>query len=324
MPCSLYKKLRSQIDVDHSAALVRPFEVFRSDEATGGEFDDPVPMAVIAGLLVDRRPTAERGSNPLLRVTKVRRAMTALFAARPLLEAACAQPEVCSGCNAHKIGLCASLDAEALRDVAASGERICFGPREVLFRQGDPAAHIFILNDGTARLTHLLPDGRQAAVGLRFGGDVLGFTTEEAHHLGAEALTAATACRISRRELDRLLRQHPGLERQFIDLCARELAATQSHLVALGRFTAEERVAAFLISLAEAQERRGHQGPVFDVPTTRADVGELLGLTLETVSRAVSTFRRRGWLRARGLHEVELLDRAALASLASGEGPGHE
>lgn len=91
-------------------------------------------------------------------------------------------------------------------------------------------------------------------------------------------------------------------------------------MLALGRFTAEERVAAFLISLVEQQERRGRQGPVFDLPVTRADIGEFLGLTLETVSRSVSAFRKWGWIRLHGQSGVELTNRAALAALAAGEG----
>jgi len=140
---------------------------------------------------------------------------------------------------------------------------------------------------------------------------VLGFTPDAEHGLGAEALTEAPACRIGRRELERLFRLHPALERHFLDFCARELAATQDHLVAIGRFTAEERVAAFLVSFAEAQERRGRRGPVFDLPATRADMGDLLGLTLETVSRTLSAFNEIGLItvdqRSIGIKDVEAL-----------------
>ena len=79
-------------------------------------------------------------------------------------------------------------------------------------------------------------------------------------------------------------------------------------------------MAAFLVSLVEAQERRGHVGPVFDLPATRADIGEFLGLTLETVSRAVSAFRKRGWIRLHGHSGIELTDRDSLVGLGAGEG----
>lgn len=228
-------------------------------------------------------------------------------------------PHSCIGCEGRFVGICAPLSEGVLAAVSQAGEIRALKPRDALFLQGDKAQHVFILHEGTARLTHLLHDGRQAAVGLRFGGDVVGFTVSDEHHLGAEALTPLRVCRISRTEFETLLRQQPELERHFIDTCARELAMTQGHLVSLARFTAEERVAAFLIGVAEAQECRGHGGQILAMPATRADLGELLGLTLETVSRTMGAFARRGWLRALGQNSVELVDRRALSALALGK-----
>jgi CRP/FNR family transcriptional regulator len=74
-----------------------------------------------------------------------------------------------------------------------------------------------------------------------------------------------------------------------------------------------------LLVLIEAQEKRGRQGPVFELPATRADIGEFLGLTLETVSRAISAFRKRGWLKLHGHSGIELVNRAQLSGLASGD-----
>ena len=121
-------------------------------------------------------------------------------------------------------------------------------------------------------------------------------------------------------DLEQLFRRYPLLERRFLDLCTRELAQSQEHIMALGRFTAEERVAGFLLSLMEAQRRRSHRGPVFDLPATRADIGEFLGLTLETVSRAISSFRRRDLIRLHGQSGFEILNEAALIALGTGEG----
>lgn len=232
-------------------------------------------------------------------------------------------PRSCEGCEGLLIGLCAPLGKDALAAVSDSGDIMTFKARETLFGQGDAPSHVFILHEGTARLTHLLQDGRQTAVGLRFGGDLLGFTLGSEHHFSAEALTPMQVCRIARRDFDALLRHQPKLERHFLDICARELAMTQDHLISLARFTAEERVAAFLMSLAEALECRGHRGSILVIPATRADLGELLGLTLETVSRTMGAFKRRGWLRPHGQHGVELLDRAALAALAAGDTAKH-
>lgn len=229
-------------------------------------------------------------------------------------------PSPCEGCGSRMVGLCAPLDAAALDDMAAETERLILAPREVLFRQGDAPSHVYALADGAARLTRVLPDGRQGSIGLRLTGDILGYTPAEERPYGAETLTPVMVCRIDRRRLEALFRRYPVLQRRFLDLCTRELAAAQDQVLALGRLTAEERVADFLLALARAQERRGHRGPVFDLPATRADIGELLGLTLETVSRTISAFRKRNWIRQLGHSAFEIVNRPALAALAAGEG----
>ena len=246
--------------------------------------------------------------------------MHPLDSTRALMDGLGAEADVCLKCGSRSIGLCAPLDVAALDDVAGESERQSLDPREAIFHQGDPARYVYTLTEGMARLTRVLPDGRQAVIGFRFAGDMLGFTPAAEHAFGAEMLTRGTVCRLDRRRLEQLFGRYPVLERRFLDLCVKELAASQDHILALGRFSAEERVAAFLVSLAEAQERRGHAGPVFDLPATRADIGEFLGLTLETVSRAISSFRKRGWIVLHGHSGLELVDRPALISLGSGEG----
>lgn len=246
--------------------------------------------------------------------------MHPLDSTRALMEGLGSEANLCVKCGSRSIGLCAPLDVASLDDMSGESERLSLDARDTVFHQGDTARYVYTLTEGMARLTRVLPDGRQAVIGFRFAGDILGFTPAAEHAFGAEMLTRGTVCRLDRKRLEQLFRRYPVLERRFLDLCIKELAASQDHILALGRFSAEERVAAFLVSLAEAQERRGHAGPVFDLPATRADMGEFLGLTLETVSRAISSFRKRGWIRLHGHSGLELLDREALVSLGSGEG----
>ncbi len=246
--------------------------------------------------------------------------MNPLAMTRALMDARVSDHSVCAKCGSRSIGLCAPLDTTALEDMANESERVALEPRDIVFHQGDPARFVYTLTGGMARLTRVLPDGRQAVIGFRFPGDLLGFTPEKDHAFGAEMLTRGTICRMDRRRLEQMFRRYPVMERRFLDLCLRELAACQDHVLALGRFSAEERVAGFLVSLAEAQEHRGHAGPVFDLPATRADIGEFLGLTLETVSRAISSFRKRGWIRLHGHSGIELMDREALVGLGTGDG----
>lgn len=245
--------------------------------------------------------------------------MNPLDAARRMARDALGEGEICATCGSRVAGLCRPLDAASLDDVLAEAEQITLGPRDTLFGEGDRAAHVFTLVQGTAKLTRLLPDGREQVLGFRFAGDVLGYTGADHYPFAAQLLTPGQVCRLERKRLDGLLRRYPALERRLLDLCVQELAATQEQLVTVGRRTAEARVAAFLLSLAEAGKRRHHAGGVLDMPMTRADIADFLGLTLETVSRTLTAFRRRGWVREPAHGRIELLRRDQLLELTEGD-----
>lgn len=245
--------------------------------------------------------------------------MNPLDAAGRLVRDALGEGEICGTCGSRVAGLCRPLDAATLDDVLAEAEHVTFAARDHLFQEGDQAGHVFTLVTGTAKLVRLLPDGREQVVGFRFAGDVVGYTPSGTYPFAAQLLTAATVCRLDRRRLDLLMRSYPALERRFLDLCIQELTATQDQLVTVGRRTAEARLAAFLLSLAESGRQRHLPGPVLDMPMTRADIADFLGLTLETVSRSFTAFRRRGWIREPSHGRVELLQRQALTELIDGD-----
>ncbi len=228
------------------------------------------------------------------------------------------ETQVCETCGSRVAGLCRPLDAAALDEVSAEADQLALQARAMVFREGDPAGRVFTLINGTAKLTRLLPDGKQQVVGFRFPGDVIGYTTRAEYPFDAELLTDARLCRLDRRQLEGLLQRYPLLERRLLDLCVQELAATQEQLVTVGRKSAEARVAAFLLSLVEARRRRGGEGRLLEMPMTRADIADFLGLTLETVSRTFTAFRKRGWIREPVHQRVELLDLGAIAALAEG------
>jgi CRP/FNR family transcriptional regulator len=226
--------------------------------------------------------------------------------------------EVCETCGSRVTGLCRPLSEAALDEVMGEAEQIALGPRATLFQEGEKAAHVFTLVQGTAKLTRLLPDGREQVLGFRFAGDIIGYTTGETYPFAVQLLTGAKLCRIERPKLEELMRRLPALERRLLDLCIQELAATQDQLVSVGRRPAEARLAAFLLQLGEAGKRRLQVGTQLDMPMTRADIADFLGLTLETVSRSFTAFRRRGWVREPAHNVVEILKPQALHELVEG------
>lgn len=233
-----------------------------------------------------------------------------------------AETQICATCGSRVAGLCRPLDIAALDEVSAESDQLRLPARATVFREGDPAGKVYTLIDGTAKLLRTLPDGKQQVVGFRFPGDIMGYTTRDTYPFDAELLTDARLCRLERSRLAGLLKRYPMLESRLLDLCVQELSATQEQLVTVGRRTAEARVAAFLLSLAAARRRRGAVGRLLDMPMTRADIADFLGLTLETVSRTLTAFRKRGWIREPAHQKVELLDVGALSELAEGTAPG--
>ncbi|MBK1656942.1 Crp/Fnr family transcriptional regulator [Paracraurococcus ruber] len=225
---------------------------------------------------------------------------------------------VCDRCGSRIAGLCQPLDSAALDEVSSESQQTSLTAHSMVFREGDPAGRIFTLVEGFAKLTRLLPDGKQQVVGFRFAGDVIGYTTLPTYPFDAELLTDSRICRLERGQLDALLRRYPVLERRMLDLCVQELTATQEQLVTVGRRSAEARVAAFLLSLVEASRRRGKPCTVLEMPMTRADIADFLGLTLETVSRSLTAFRKRGWIREPVHHRVEMVNLRAVSDLAEG------
>ncbi|MBY0336214.1 MAG: Crp/Fnr family transcriptional regulator [Acetobacteraceae bacterium] len=228
--------------------------------------------------------------------------------------------DVCEKCGSRVTGICRPLDVAALDDVASESEQTSLPARATLFREGDPATRAFSIMNGTVKLTRLLPDGRQQVVGFRFAGDIIGYTTAKTYPFDAELLTPSQFCRIDRPKLDKLLRTYPTLERRLLDLCLEELAQTQEHVVTVGRRTAESRVAAFILGLVEAQRRRGPLPKEIAMPMTRADIADFLGLTLETVSRTLTGFRKRNLIAEPAHQRMQILSMAGIMQLAEGEG----
>ena len=224
----------------------------------------------------------------------------------------------CARCGSRIAGICAALDITGLDEIAHEARRTAVQARETLFREGDPTSAVIMLVSGMAKLSRLMADGRQQVLGFRFAGDIMGFTNGHSHSADAEMLTDGLICRMTRSQLDAMLVRFPSAQRRLMELCVQELALTQDQLVTVGRRHAEQRVAAFLISLSVAARRRAEFTPLLDMPMTRAEIGDLLGLALETVSRAFTALRKRGLVIEHPGHRVELPDLEALALVADG------
>lgn len=178
-----------------------------------------------------------------------------------------------------------------------------------------------MLASGSLKIYTLLADGRRQVTGFMFPGDFLGISIDDEYAFTAEALVSSELWWFTRDAFDRFVEEHPKVERELYRLAAHELAAAQSQMVLLGRKTAAERLASFFLLLVERQELVvGEKQAEFDLPMSRLDIADYLGLTKETVSRMLAHLRNRKLIRLMSQDRVEILDRAGLREMAEGFG----
>ena len=223
----------------------------------------------------------------------------------------------CQGCEVRTHAVCAVLDCSNLSQLKNLGWTLKLVPGQALFHEGDPATRVFTLTRGTLKLYKLLTDGRRQVTGFLHPGDFLGITVDDEHAFSAEALEDSQLCSFPRTRFDDFVDDHSAMERQLYRMAAHELAAAQQQLVLLGRKTATERLATFLLELAQRAGRSSSSAAaVIRLPMNRSDIADYLGLTKETVSRVISALKRDRVIRLRSLNIVEIVHRDALEQLA--------
>ncbi len=169
---------------------------------------------------------------------------------------------------------------------------------ETLFHAGEPFTHLYFVKTGSFKTVVLLDDGREQVTGFHFAGDALGIDaiSSPSHPSEAVALADAHVCAIPFASLTRLSRRVEHLQSYVQRLLAREVVRDQGLMLLLGRMHAEERVAAFLMNLSSRFRARGYSAHEFTLSMAREDIGNYLGLTLETVSRCFSRLKNTGVL----------------------------
>ena len=227
-------------------------------------------------------------------------------------------PEMCVGCSARQLSVCAGVSDCDMNELVASITTAQFSARETLAAEGDPASAYFNIVEGAVKIFKLLPDGRQQIVGFLFAGDFVGLAVRDHYAYTVEAITPTRTCRFERRRLEKLMARFPAMEQRLRDLASDELAVAQEQMLSLGRKTAAERLAAFLLQLSRRAQRLGLPGNPVMLPMSRADIADYLGLTIETVSRVFTRLKTAGIIRLGAGHSVELLDSAKLAELGEG------
>jgi CRP/FNR family transcriptional regulator, anaerobic regulatory protein len=198
----------------------------------------------------------------------------------------------CDDCKVRLFSVCGALEASELDELDRISQSKTFAPNAMLFEQGAIAGSVFNVTDGIVRLYKSLPDGRRQIVGFALPGDFLGLALMDRYGVAAEAVTNVRACRFARTAFLGFVDDKPHLLRRLHEFAGHELSLAQDQMLLLGRRSAEEKVAAFLLNLQKRYGRIGAMSVTVPLPMTRQDIADYLGLTIETVSRTFAKFAR--------------------------------
>lgn len=224
----------------------------------------------------------------------------------------------CAACEVREMSLCNVLDDQEISHLAAIVTALECSSRDPIIDEGEPSDYVYNVTDGAVKLFKLLPDGRRQITGFLFAGDFLGIALNDTYAYSAEAVNKTKLCRIQRTKLEGLLDRFPKLEKRLLGIASNELVQAQDQMLLLGRKTAKEKLCSFLLNLSKRAKIRDLDPKIVSVPMSRADIGDYLGLTTETVSRTFTNLKRSGAIRLREGGLVEIADLQDLEDLAEG------
>jgi CRP/FNR family transcriptional regulator len=227
----------------------------------------------------------------------------------------------CDTCAVRNRAICSALEPGELAALNGIGRRRMLSAGESLIWEGDDSVLVANVIDGILKLSTGTEDGREQIVGVVYPADFIGRPFGATTRHSVTALTDAHVCVFARADFDRFAGEHPQLEHKLLQRTLSELDRTRSWMLLLARKSAEEKIATFLLDMSErlaqsACEGSGNPLDRFDLPFSRQQIGDVLGLTIETVSRQMTRLKRDGVIDLPTRRAVEILNRAELAAIA--------
>ncbi len=211
--------------------------------------------------------------------------------------------------------MCGALDERQLVALSKTSSKHTIHSGTELIGAAETIGKYSNVLSGVVKLTKMLSDGRQQIVGLQFAPDFVGRPFREESDISAEAATGVSLCSFPKASVDRMMREVPELEHRLLTQTLKQLDEARDWMVTLGRKTASEKIASFLLLIArniDPTVRADATKASFDLPLTRADIADVLGLTIETVSRQFTKLRSDGVIRIENNRHIEIDELARL------------
>ncbi len=233
------------------------------------------------------------------------------------------EAERCSGCPIRHRAVCSYSGPAELAELEQAKFYREYTPGQEIVGEGESTRTLGSIVTGVVALHKSLEDGRRQIVGLLFPSDFVGRPLRPVAPYEAVAVTDVRMCLFRRSQFEDILSRKPSLERRLLEMMLDELDAARDWMLLLGRKSAREKVASFLMILARRaaalENRSVRDRGEFPIPLSREAISEYLGLTIETVSRQLTALRKAGIIELHGARSVSLTDHDALAELAGEE-----
>lgn len=229
----------------------------------------------------------------------------------------------CDTCAVRHRAVCGALSRTEIERLNAIAHHRTVPQGQAIVADQDTVASFANIISGVVKLTKAMSDGRQQIVGLQFASDFIGRPYRERSAYEVTAVNEVHLCTYDRGQFERLVREFPGFERRLFENTLDELDAAREWMLLLGRKSAEEKVASFILMVSKRIDAVGCQsgqvqGPAkFELPISRAEIADFLGLTIETVSRQFSRLKAKKIIGLDGARTVVVLDPAHLERMSS-------
>ena len=226
----------------------------------------------------------------------------------------------CAACSMHQLCLPMGLgESEINRLDEIIGRRRKIPKDGLLYRIDYTFTNLYAIRLGHFKTFQLTPNGEQQITGFQMAGELLGMDaiSTDKHHCDAVALEDSEVCEIPFARLEELFGSIPTLLHHFHRMMSQEITREQNVMLLLGNMRAEQRFAAFLVNLSARYAARGYSSTNFQLRMSREEIGNYLGLTIESISRLLSRFKKQSLLRVSN-REIEILEPVSLKAIAAG------
>jgi CRP/FNR family transcriptional regulator len=229
----------------------------------------------------------------------------------------------CEDCPIRHRAVCARCDGDELAILEGMKSYKQYAAGDVILWRGEPLDYVASLVHGVASLSKTLEDGRTQMVGLLLPSDFIGRPGRSTVEFDVIATTDVTLCRFKREPFERLVIETPHIAQRLMELALDELDAARDWMVLLGRKTAREKIATFIDMLAQRSLSAASGGDLqLELPMTRDQIANYLGLTLETVSRQFNALKKEGVITLSSRKQIEVVDLLALRQATGDDSDG--